>query len=165
MPTTMRLQVLIYPPQGLPSRPAPYSFLEITKPTITLDELASSIESRHSRLYPHLPQLIIHKLQDADSNDLDLSYTVGDVFSDKSTDKNSSVVRVIQSSPDRESSIPPESGLRPQYRKETSSRKRIPPVLDRGFSSALRSSIVSEAELGDSDIDLEDTSRRKRLKV
>ena len=58
--------------------------------------------------------MIIHKLQDADSNDLDLEYTVGDVFSDKSKDKSSSVVRVIRSVSNRASSIPPESGLRPQ---------------------------------------------------
>ena len=55
--------------------------------------------------------MIIHKLQDADSNDLDLEYIVGDVFSDKSTDKDSSIVRVIRLSPNRRSSIQPELTL------------------------------------------------------
>ena len=67
--------------------------------------------------------MIIHKLQDADSNDLDLEYTVGDVFSDKSKDKCSSVVRVIRSVPNRAGSIPPESGLRPQRKH---GRERVP---------------------------------------
>ena len=59
-------------------------------------------------------ELIIHKLQDADSNDLDLEYIVGDVFSDKATDKDSSIVRVIRLPPNRRSPIQSESALRPQ---------------------------------------------------
>ncbi|KAF8428121.1 hypothetical protein EV426DRAFT_705015 [Tirmania nivea] len=107
----MRLKVLICPTaQGAPEN----SFLEISQPAFTLEELAASIEARHARLYPHQPQLIIHKLQDADFNDLDLQYTVGDVFSDKSQGKSSSIVRVIRSTPDRAGSIPPESALRPR---------------------------------------------------
>lgn len=57
-------------------------------------------------------ELTIHKLQDADCNDLDLDFRVSDVFSDKTENKANSIVRVIQASKLRESSIPPESGLR-----------------------------------------------------
>ncbi|RPB27362.1 hypothetical protein L211DRAFT_834221 [Terfezia boudieri ATCC MYA-4762] len=133
----MRLQVLICPTaQGL----AEYSFLEITQPTFTLEELAASIEARHTRLYPHQPQLVIHKLQDADSNDLDLEYTVGDVFSDKSKDKSSSVVRVIRSILNRAGSIPPESGLRPQRKR---GRERAPLGYQRRGGSHLSHSFTT----------------------
>lgn len=57
--------------------------------------------------------LRIDKLQDCNGNDLDLCYTVEDVFSDKASDNLNSIVRVIQGSEIRESSLPPESGLRP----------------------------------------------------
>lgn len=58
--------------------------------------------------------LRIEKLQDSNGNDLDLSYTVGDVFSDKASCSLESIVRVVQISAARDSSLPPESGLRPQ---------------------------------------------------
>lgn len=58
--------------------------------------------------------LRIEKLQDSNGNDLDLCYTVGDVFSDKASYNLESIVRVVQISAVRESSLPPESGLRPQ---------------------------------------------------
>ena len=64
-----------------------------------------------SSTYPHFRELIIHKLQDADSNDLDLEYIVGDVFSDKSADKDSSIVRVIRLSPNWRSSVASEPVL------------------------------------------------------
>ena len=51
--------------------------------------------------------LHIKKLQDFDESDIDLSYLVGDVFRDKD------VVKVIQSPPERESSLAPQSALRP----------------------------------------------------
>lgn len=57
--------------------------------------------------------LRIDKLQDCNGNDLDLCYTVEDVFSDKASDNLNSIIRVIQASEVRESSLPPESGLRP----------------------------------------------------
>ena len=62
--------------------------------------------------------MIIHKLQDADSNDLDLEYTVGDVFSDKSTDKDSSIVRVIRLSPNWRNPVASESVLRKHGRQQ-----------------------------------------------
>ncbi|KAI9695689.1 MAG: hypothetical protein M1836_006141 [Candelina mexicana] len=59
--------------------------------------------------------LQIKKLQDAYGNDLDLAYTVCDVFSDRNSgDQMGSVVRVVQQPLDRESSILPQSTLRPQ---------------------------------------------------
>lgn len=58
--------------------------------------------------------LRIDRLQDANGNDLDLCYTVGAVFSDKANDNVNSIVRVVQASATRESSLSPESGLRPR---------------------------------------------------
>ena len=60
----------------------------------------------------HSP-LNIKKLQDVYGNDLDLEYTVRDVFDDKSADQQNSVVRVLQEPTTRDSSIPPQSALRP----------------------------------------------------
>lgn len=113
-------------------------------------------------------QLIIHKLQDADFNDLDLEYTVGDVFSDKAKDKCSSVVRVIRLSQHRQSSIPPESGLRPQ-RKHGRQQASVHGRDD----SRVNHSFISEDEIEESISDMgaeafEGISReraRKRLKV
>jgi len=51
----MRLQVLICPT----AQEAPeYSFLEITQAAFTLEELAASIQARHTRLYPHQPYVV-----------------------------------------------------------------------------------------------------------
>lgn len=58
--------------------------------------------------------LRIDRLQDSNGNDLDLRYRVGAVFSDKAKDDPGSIVRVVQASTARESSLPPESGLRPR---------------------------------------------------
>jgi len=57
--------------------------------------------------------LNIKKLQDVYENDLDLEYTVRDVFDDKSADQQNSVVRVLREPTARESSVPPQSALRP----------------------------------------------------
>jgi hypothetical protein len=57
--------------------------------------------------------LNIKKLQDVYENDLDLEYTVRDVFDDKSADQQNSVVRVLQTPATRDSSVPPQSALRP----------------------------------------------------
>ncbi|KAF8542248.1 hypothetical protein BDD12DRAFT_825681 [Trichophaea hybrida] len=108
----MRLQIHVYPAHAAPNAQTDCSFLEIASPSLTLEDLSISICKRYSRLYPHRAELQIHKLQDSECNDLDLAYTVSDVFSDKSDNKNDSVVRVIQASNLRESSIPPESALR-----------------------------------------------------
>jgi hypothetical protein len=67
--------------------------------------------------------LNIKKLQDVYENDLDLEYTVRDVFDDKSADQQNSVVRVLQEPTARESSVPPQSALRP-YIHGLTGRKR-----------------------------------------
>ncbi|RPB12116.1 hypothetical protein P167DRAFT_605794 [Morchella conica CCBAS932] len=108
----MRLQVHIIPANAAPSATPVSTFLEVAPPSLSLEDLTSSITNRYRRLYPHRPPLRIDRLQDSAQNDLDLSYTVEDVFSDKASDTLSSIVRVVQASSVRESSIPPESGLR-----------------------------------------------------
>ncbi|KAI5840566.1 hypothetical protein DFP73DRAFT_633913 [Morchella snyderi] len=108
----MRLQVHIIPAHAAPSAAPVSTFLEVALPSLSLEDLTGSITNRYRRLYPHRPPLRIDRLQDSAQNDLDLSYTVEDVFSDKASDALSSIVRVVQASSVRESSIPPESGLR-----------------------------------------------------
>jgi len=71
--------------------------------------------------------LKIEKIQDSNGNDLDLSYLVSDVFSDKLEDNLNSIVRVLQKSTLRESSIPPESSLRPQFPRK---RRRLGTVTE-----------------------------------
>jgi len=95
-------------------------------------------------------RLIIHKLQDADYNDLDLEYTVGDVFSDKSKDKSSSIVRVIRLMANSANSIPPESSLRPQRKHGRSSL-----VFQGGGSSRLSHSYTQGKVLGETMMDEE----------
>ncbi|KAH0534191.1 hypothetical protein FGG08_007217 [Glutinoglossum americanum] len=100
------------------------SFLEICDDSITLDELCSKLCVRFARIYPHKPPLNIKKLQDVYENDLDLVYTVGDVFDDKSADQQNSVVRVLQAPTTRDSSVPPQSALRPHIH-SFAGRKRV----------------------------------------
>lgn len=58
--------------------------------------------------------LAIKKLQDFYNLDLDLDYITSDIFKDRdSGNPQSSVVKVIQTLPTREDSVPPESALRP----------------------------------------------------
>ncbi|KAI9788338.1 MAG: hypothetical protein M1835_002326 [Candelina submexicana] len=90
-------------------------FLEVCSDNLELQELFHQIRAHHDRLYVHRRPLQIKKLQDAYGNDLDLAYTVCDVFSDRNSgDQMGSVVRVVQQPVDRESSILPQSTLRPQ---------------------------------------------------
>ncbi|KAI9772304.1 MAG: hypothetical protein M1840_001053 [Geoglossum simile] len=123
----MRLQVQVLPLQDRRSAskaPLPptqhstlpqgaLSFLEICEDNISLNELCTKICARFARIYPHRPPLNIKKLQDVYGNDLDLEYTVRDVFDDKSADQQNSVVRVLQEPTTRNSSVPPQSALRP----------------------------------------------------
>ncbi|CUS10329.1 unnamed protein product [Tuber aestivum] len=123
----MRLQVHVVPGGSPATAPAACSFLEIASPTLTLEALCVSISNRFERLYPHRPPLKIDKIQDSNGNDLDLGYLVSDVFSDKLEDNLNSIVRVLQKSTLRESSIPPESSLRPQFARK---RRRLGTVTE-----------------------------------
>ncbi|KAI9710428.1 MAG: hypothetical protein M1812_007464 [Candelaria pacifica] len=81
--------------------------------------------------------LEIKKLQDAYGNDLDLAYTVCDVFRDRDRgDQMSSVVRVVQQPFDRESSILPQSTLRPQTDLTASVKRGRPSDWSNGFQGA-----------------------------
>ncbi|KAK6538128.1 hypothetical protein TWF694_011010 [Orbilia ellipsospora] len=119
----LRLQVKIvnqssHNPKG--RIPAPIAeFLHIAPPNVTLEDFTQQICEKYARLYPRNHPLNIQRLQDFDGNDLDLTYTVGDVFDDKSSDREGSIVRVVHKDVLRDESVPPESGLRP-----ASSRKR-----------------------------------------
>ncbi|KAA8911006.1 hypothetical protein FN846DRAFT_483897 [Sphaerosporella brunnea] len=110
----MRLQVHVYPAHAGASTKPTCSFLEVASPDLSLEDLSISICQRYRRLYPHRAELQIYKIQDHDCNDLDLSYSVSDVFCDKTASKDGSVVRVIEASNLRAYSIPPESALRSQ---------------------------------------------------
>lgn len=103
----MKLQIHVCAHKAASSAPPLYSFLEIADPEASLDELSASIQRRHDKLYRGRHVLNIEKLQDEDGNDLDLDFCVGDVFSERG------VVRVINAPYNRESSIPPDSRLRP----------------------------------------------------
>ncbi|KAJ6259858.1 hypothetical protein Dda_5502 [Drechslerella dactyloides] len=94
-------------------------FLEITPPTLSLEDLTQRICDKYAKLYPRNRPLNIQRLQDSEGNDLDLNYIVGDVFDDKSSNRETSIVRVIHKDVLRDDSVPPESGLRP-----ASSKKR-----------------------------------------
>ncbi|KAI9885636.1 MAG: hypothetical protein M1823_002556 [Watsoniomyces obsoletus] len=126
----MKLQIWVLPATGTTSRersiqamPTPVAppgsrpFLERCPPDITLDQLCARICARHDRIYPEQPSLNIKKLQDFYDLDLDLSYVVSDVFKDRDDagpNPFSSIVKVIQVPEKRQSSIPPQSALRPR---------------------------------------------------
>ncbi|KAI9674419.1 MAG: hypothetical protein M1817_001757 [Caeruleum heppii] len=135
----LKLQVRVTPVGGPTSRNPPTSlseaaslnFLEICPADVSLEQLCRRICARHDRNYPHLPSLDIKKLQTHDDLDLDLEFAVGDVFNDKdSSNPLSSIVRVIQAPNNRDSSIPPQSALRPliaapHLRKRSLGRSRL----------------------------------------
>lgn len=149
----MRLQVQVYlSDAGLGTKPL-CNFLEIAPCDLTLEDLSISICKRYRRLYPHRAELRIHKLQDSECNDLDLSYTVLDVFSDKSANKTESIVRVIQVSNIRESSIPPESALRSQS---------WVPAKRRQYSSQI--SHLERIEESPKGLHLEPSAKRRRIR-
>ncbi|KAH0559774.1 hypothetical protein GP486_003711 [Trichoglossum hirsutum] len=130
------------------------SFLEVCDDGITLEELCSKLCVRFARIYPHKPPLNIKKLQDVYENDLDLEYTVGDVFDDKSADQRNSVVRVLQAPTTRDSSVPPQSSLRPHIHGFIS-RKRAFGGLD-----ALRERVT----VGGDEAKAERASKRRRFR-
>ncbi|KAI9782450.1 MAG: hypothetical protein M1839_004936 [Geoglossum umbratile] len=155
----MRLQVQVLPLQerryagkaSLPSityshqhpnlPPGALSFLEICEDSISLNELCTKICARFARIYPQKPPLNIKKLQDVYENDLDLEYTVRDVFDDKSADQQNSVVRVLQAPATRDSSVPPQSALRPHIH-GLAGRKRT----HGGLGSSREGIVVAGAE-------------------
>jgi hypothetical protein len=101
----------------------------------------------------HSP-LNIKKLQDVYENDLDLVYAVGDVFDDKSTDQRNSVVRVLQAPATRDSSVPPQSALRPHFHSFTSRKRAL------GGLSNLREGITA----GGGEAKVDRASKRRRLR-
>ncbi|TGZ83130.1 hypothetical protein EX30DRAFT_362668 [Ascodesmis nigricans] len=111
-PPRIRLQVHVHTASAGQTDKPVSSFIEVAFPSASLEDLSLAITNRHRRLYPHKPPLQIYRIQDSECNDLDLSYTVADVFSDKTANKDASVVRVVQAPNHRDASIPPDSGLR-----------------------------------------------------
>ncbi|EPS41723.1 hypothetical protein H072_4366 [Dactylellina haptotyla CBS 200.50] len=119
----LRLQVKVvsqasHNPKGRNNAPIA-EFLHLATPNLTLEELTNLIGDKYAKLYPRNRPLNIQRLQDSEGNDLDLTYTVGDVFDDKSSNREGSIVKVIHKDVLRDESVPPESGLRP-----ASSKKR-----------------------------------------
>ncbi|KAI9782180.1 MAG: hypothetical protein M1816_001971 [Peltula sp. TS41687] len=99
-------------------------FLESCPADITLEQLCTRICARHDRIYPDKAPLKIKKLQDFYTLDLDLDYVVADIFKDRDSGTPlSSIVKVTQTQPTRESSVPLESALRP-HRLSAYGRKR-----------------------------------------
>ncbi|KAK6495862.1 hypothetical protein TWF481_002907 [Arthrobotrys musiformis] len=70
--------------------------------------------------------LNIQRLQDSEGNDLDLTYTVSNIFDDKSSNRDGSIVKIIHKDILREESVPPESGLRPGGSKKRSIQSLAP---------------------------------------
>ncbi|KAK6344068.1 hypothetical protein TWF696_007714 [Orbilia brochopaga] len=121
---SLRLQVNVvsqpaHNPKGKTAAVPLVQFLEISPPNVSLENLTQRICDKYAKLYPRNRPLNIQRLQDSEGNDLDLNYIVGDVFDDKSSNRETSIVRVIHKDVLRDDSVPPESGLRP-----TSSKKR-----------------------------------------
>ncbi|KAI9808335.1 MAG: hypothetical protein M1825_004792, partial [Sarcosagium campestre] len=82
----------------------------------TLYDLCDCIAHNFRQMYPD-GNLDIKKILNGDDLDLHLGLTVGDVFDDYIVDSSSSIVKVLQNSYERESSIPLESALRPRKRR------------------------------------------------
>ncbi|KAI9814845.1 MAG: hypothetical protein M1832_005647 [Thelocarpon impressellum] len=106
----LRIHVVVLPLPGEPKSLAkPPPFLLLSPAEATLEELSLAIVTQWRKNYPHKPPLTINKLQDSEESDIDLSYIVGDVFRDRDT------VKVVQVPTTRESSVAPDSALRPQF--------------------------------------------------
>ncbi|KAF3916668.1 hypothetical protein ABW20_dc0105199 [Dactylellina cionopaga] len=119
----LRLQVKVvsqssHNPKGRSLAPIA-EFLHLAASHISLEDLTLLITDKYARLYPRNRPLNIQRLQDSEGNDLDLTYIVGDVFDDKLSNRDGSIVKVIHKDVLRDESVPPESGLRP-----ASSKKR-----------------------------------------
>lgn len=126
----LRLQVkVVGQPSHNPKRRnlAPIAeFLHLAAPNVTLEDLSLLITDKYAKLYPRNRPLNIQRLQDSEGNDLDLTYTVGDVFDDKSSNRDGSIVKVIHKDVLRDESVPPESGLRPAGSKKRSMQSLAP---------------------------------------
>ncbi|KAF3099794.1 hypothetical protein TWF102_004544 [Orbilia oligospora] len=126
----LRLQVKVisqssHNPKGRNLAPIA-EFLHLAAPNVTLEDLTLLITDKYARLYPRNRPLNIQRLQDSEGNDLDLTYTVGDVFDDKSSNRDGSIVKVIHKDVLRDESVPPESGLRPTGSKKRSIQSLAP---------------------------------------
>ncbi|KAK6536117.1 hypothetical protein TWF281_000363 [Arthrobotrys megalospora] len=126
----LRLQVKVvsqpsHNPKGRNLAPIA-EFLHLAAPNVTLEDLSLLITDKYARLYPRNRPLNIQRLQDSEGNDLDLTYTVGDVFDDKSSNRDGSIVKVIHKDILRDESVPPESGLRPAGSKKRSIQSLAP---------------------------------------
>lgn len=131
MESKLKISAIVPPliePPGSDRIPDPERrFLITIEPVKTIGDLYESIYERYRRFYHNDPTprdpLFIVKLQDEDANDLAHDDSVGDIFND--TSKPSQVVKVIRGHVDRYSSIPPDTGLRPQkFRSLPGMRKR-----------------------------------------
>lgn len=60
-------------------------FLHMANRESSLDELCEGIVERYYKLYPDADAIDVERVQDANQNDLDPDFVVGDVFSDYST--------------------------------------------------------------------------------